>query len=128
MLDLLALLVFAGVALLIIGTIGAVLKLAFWLVLLPFRLAIGLIMLPVIAVGFLFKLALGALLLPVIGVVGVLAVVALGIAAVAAVIVPLLPLAVGMLVVWGLVKLLSRPAAAPPPPTTPAVVDLNSDS
>lgn len=121
--ELLALIVLAGLAIFVIGVVGALLKLVFWLVLLPFKLAIKLLMLPVIALGLFLKLALGVLLLPVIGIIGVLAIVTLGIAAVAAVLVPLLPLAVAVLAVWGLVKLLSRPSATAPPSAPPAVID-----
>jgi hypothetical protein len=83
----------------------------FWLVFLPLRLAAKLIMLPVIALGFLFKIIFGVLLLPVVAVGGIVALLGFGLVAVLGILVPLLPVVLAGLVVWGLVKLFSRPAA-----------------
>jgi len=98
---------------LILGLVGAVLKLVFWLVFLPLRLAAKLIVLPFIAVGFFFKLLFGVLLLPVILVGGLVALVGFGLAAIVGLLLPLLPLVLVGLAIWGFVKLVSRPAVAP---------------
>jgi hypothetical protein len=52
------------------------------------------------------------LLLPLFLVLGVVAIAGVGIVAVLGLLMPLLPLIVAGLVVWGLVKFFSRPAAA----------------
>jgi len=98
--------------LLVVGLVGGVLKLVFWLLFLPFRLALKLLALPFLALGLLLKLLFGVLLLPLFLVGGVLALAAFGIVAVVGLLVPVLPLIVAGLVVWGLVRLFSRPAAA----------------
>jgi hypothetical protein len=98
--------------LLVVGLVGGVLKLVFWLLFLPFRLALKLLALPFLALGLLLKLLFGVLLLPLFLVCGVLALAAFGIVAVVGLLVPVLPLIVAGLVVWGLVRLFSRPAAA----------------
>ena len=96
---------------LVIGLVGGLLKLVFWVLFLPFRLALKLLALPFLAIGLLLKLLVGVLLLPLFLVLGVLALVGFGIVAVIGLLVPVLPLVVAGLVVWGLVKLFSRPAA-----------------
>lgn len=88
----------------VFAMLAVILKLVFWVAFLPFRL-----------VGLVFKLALGVLLLPVLAVAGVILLVGVGIAAVAAIVVPLIPVALAVLVVWGLARILSRPAAVAPP-------------
>lgn len=88
----------------VFGMLAVMLRLVFWFAFLPFRL-----------VGAVFKLAFGILLLPVLALAGVLALVGLGIAAVVTVVLPLVPVALAVLVVWGLARMLSRPAAIAPP-------------
>jgi hypothetical protein len=78
---------------------------------LPFRLALKLLALPFLAFGLLLKLIFGVLLLPLFLVLGVLAIVGFGLVALLGLLLPILPLVVAGLVVWGLVKLFSRPAA-----------------
>ena len=112
MIELLALGTMLVFGLFVIGLIGGLLKLVFWLVFLPLRLAMKLIALPFIALGFLLKLLFGLFLLPVFLVLGVVALVGLGLVAVLGLLVPLLPVILAGLVVWGLVKLFSRPAVA----------------
>jgi hypothetical protein len=97
---------------LVIGLVGGLLKLVFWLLFLPFRLALKLLMLPVLALGLLLKVLFGVLLLPLFLVLGLLALLGVGLVAVLGVLVPVLPLILAGLLVWGLVKLFSRPAAA----------------
>jgi hypothetical protein len=96
----------------IVGLVGGLLKLAFWLLFLPFRIALKLLALPFILLGLVLKLAVGVLLLPVFLVLGAVAVVGVGLVAVLGLLLPVLPLIVAGLVVWGLVKLFSRPAVA----------------
>jgi hypothetical protein len=112
MLGLLALGTILLFGLMAIGIVGGLLKLVFWLVFLPFRLAIKLLALPFIALGLLLKLAVGVFLLPLFLVLGVVALVGVGLVAVLGLLVPILPLVLAGLVVWALVKLVSRPAAA----------------
>lgn len=82
-----------GAVLFVIKAVFLVLGLTFRLVLLPVKLVLGLVFLPILAVGGV--LALGGLLVA--GIVGV--------------VVPLLPLLLVGLVIWALVKALTRPAA-----------------
>jgi hypothetical protein len=112
MFELLALGTLLLFGLLVVGLVGGLLKLVFWLLFLPFRLALKLLALPFLALGLLLKLTVGVLLLPVFLVFGVLALVGFGLVAVLGLLVPLLPLIIAGLVVWGLVKFFSRPAAA----------------
>jgi hypothetical protein len=98
--------------LLVVGLIGGLLKLVFWLLFLPFRLALKLLALPFLALGLVLKVLFGVLLLPLFLALGVLAIAGIGIVAVLGLLVPLLPLIVAGLVVWALVKFFSRPAAA----------------
>ena len=98
--------------LLILGIVGGLLKLVFWLLFLPFRLALKLLALPFLALGLLLKLIVGVLLLPLILVFGLLALVGFGLVALLGLLVPVLPLVVAGLVVWGLAKAFSRPVAA----------------
>lgn len=94
--------------------IGLLLQAALWFVLLPFRL-LGWIL---VAPFLLLKVILGA----VFSILFVLPAVILGglavafVALVATVVVPLLPLALIALVIWTLLKVGTRPAAALPPP------------
>ncbi|MCX6551326.1 MAG: hypothetical protein NTY02_10050, partial [Acidobacteria bacterium] len=97
----------------LLGVVGAVLKLVFWLVLLPLRVAGKLVALPFIAFGLFVKMFVGVLLLPLVAVGGLVALVGLGLAAVFALLLPLLPLVIAGLLVWGLVKRFSRPAVVP---------------
>jgi hypothetical protein len=111
MLELLALGAFLLFGVLILGFVGAILKLVFWLVFLPLRLAAKLIALPFVLLGVFFKVLFGVMLLPIIAVVGTVALVGFGLVAVVGLLLPLLPLVLAGLLVWGLVKLFSRPAA-----------------
>jgi hypothetical protein len=111
MFELLALGTLILFGLLVVGVVGGVLKLVFWLLFLPFRLALKLLALPFLALGLLLKVLFGLLLLPLFLVLGVVAIVGFGLVAVLGLLVPILPLVVAGLVVWGLVKLFSRPAA-----------------
>ena len=112
MFELLALGMLLLFGLLVVGLVGGVLKLVFWALFLPFRLALKLLALPFLALGLLLKLLFGLLLLPLFLVLGVVAVAGFAFVAVLGLLVPILPLIVAGLVVWGLVKLFSRPAAA----------------
>ena len=109
MFELLALGTLLLFGLLVVGLVGGLLKLVFWLVFLPFRLALKLLALPFIALGVLLKVVFGVLLLPLFLVLGVLALAGFGIVAVLGLLVPILPLIVAGVVVWGLVKLLLTP-------------------
>lgn len=97
----------------ILGLVGVVLKLVFWLVFLPFRVAAKLIVLPFLALGVFFKVLFGVMLLPLFLGLGVVALVGFGLVAVVGLLLPLLPLVVAGLLVWALVKLFSRPAVMP---------------
>jgi hypothetical protein len=112
MFEVLALGMLLLVGLLVIGLVGGLIKLVFWLLFLPFRLALKLLALPFIALGLLLKVLVGALLLPLFLVLGVVALIGLGIVAVLGLLLPVLPLIVAGLFVWGLAKFFSRPAAA----------------
>ena len=81
----------------VLGMIGLVLKLVFFVVFLPFRI-----------LGGVLKLTLGLLLLPVIAIAGVVGIVGLGVAAIFALLLPLIPVALAVLAVWGLARLLAR--------------------
>ena len=98
MFELLAIGLILGSILLVVGVVGALIKLTFWLVFLPLRL-----------LGVFLKVALGLLFLPVLAVGGIIAILGLGLALLA----PLLPLAVLGLIIWGVVRLASRPAVMP---------------
>ena len=112
MFELLALGTLILFGLLIVGLVGGLLKLVFWLLFLPFRLALKLLALPFLALGLLLKLLFGVLLLPLFLVLGVIALAGFGVVALLGLLLPVLPLIVAGLVVWGLVKFFSRPAAA----------------
>lgn len=87
----------------VFGVLAVLLKIVFWFAFLPFRI-----------LGVVFKLAFAVVLLPVLAFAGVIALVGLGIAAVFAVVLPLLPVVLAVMIVWGLAKMLARPAVAPP--------------
>jgi hypothetical protein len=99
------------VGVLLVGLVGGLLKLVFWLLFLPFRVAFKLLALPFVLLGLLLKVIVGLVLLPVFLVVGVVVLAGLGLVAALGLLVPLLPVVFAGLVVWGLVKLFSRPAA-----------------
>ncbi len=98
MFELLAIGLVLGVVFLAIGMVGAMLHLVFWLFLLPLRIA-----------AVFVKVVLGVLLLPVLAVAAVVALLGVGVALLA----PLLPLLVIGVLIWGVVKLASRPAVLP---------------
>lgn len=99
------------IGLVIIGSalalIGLVVKALFWLILLPFRLILGLILLPLL----LLKFVVGGILLLAVGPIVVIAAVVGFIALVAALLAPLLPLAILVGLVWLVVRA-ARPAVA----------------
>lgn len=113
MFGLLALGAFLLCGVMLLGLIGGILKLVFFVVFLPLRILGKLIALPFLAVGFFLKLLFGVLLLPLLLVGALIGIVGLGIAAVVGLLVPLMPLLIAGLLVWGLVKLFSRPAVVP---------------
>lgn len=87
----------------IVTTVALVLKLAFWLVLLPFRVGFYLLFFPLWLVRSAFKLVGVAIVLPI-----VLLVAVIGIAV--AVLVPLLPVLVVGVLIWAVVRAFRRPA------------------
>jgi hypothetical protein len=99
-----ALALVAGIGLLVV----AVLKVVFWIVLFPIRLAFKLLFLPFLLIKWLFVGVFGLLLAPlalvavVVGVVGLLA----------ALVVPLLPILFVAFAIWVIVKLVASPASA----------------
>ena len=97
--------------LLVLGVIGGILKLVFGLLFLPLRLLGKLIALPFMAVGVFFKLLFGVMFLPLLFVGGLVVLAGLVVAAVVGLLVPLMPLLIVGVVVWGLVKVFSRPGA-----------------
>ena len=102
------LMVFAAVMLVCLVVGVAMIKLLFWLVLLPLRLVWFALTLPFLLLGLAFKLVVGVVLLPVF-----LFAAVVGAAAVAfALALPLLPLVVLAVFVWAIVKLAARPAVA----------------
>ena len=98
----------------LLGLVGGILKLVFWLLFLPLRLLGKLVALPFMAIGVFFKLMFGVMLLPLLAVGGVIALVFVVLTALVSLIVPLMPLLIAGVVVWGLVKVFSRPVAAVP--------------
>jgi len=113
MFGLLALGAFFLFGMMLLGLIGGILKLVFWAIFLPFRLVGHLVALPLVAAGAFFKLLFGVMLLPLL-LVGGLAVLVFGVlAALVGLLVPLMPLLIAGVVVWGLVKVFSRPAVMP---------------
>jgi len=110
MFGLLALGAFLLFGMMLLGLVGGILKLVFWLVFLPLRLLGKLIALPFLAIGFFFKLLFGVMFLPLLLVGGLIALVFVVLAALVGLIVPLMPLLIAGVVVWGLVKVFSRPA------------------
>lgn len=100
MFELLALGVLLVGGLFVIGLIGTILKLVFKLIFLPFLI-----------LGFVLKLALGLLLLPIVAVAGIVGVIGLVVAGLFAVVLPLLPIVLAGVLIVAFVKWLSRPAA-----------------
>lgn len=84
----------------VIGLVGGLLKLLLKLIFLPFLL-----------LGFVLKLAVGLMLLPVLIVAGAVGLIGVVFAGVFAVLLPLLPLVLAGAAVVALVKWLARPAA-----------------
>jgi hypothetical protein len=98
MVELLLLGVIAGSVFLVVGIVAAVVKLVFWLLVLPLRLLGGMLM-----------LAMGVLLLPVLAIGAALAVMGMGLA----LLVPLLPFVLVGLLIWGVAKRPTAMAVAP---------------
>lgn len=115
MFGLLALIGFLFFGMMLVGLVGGILKLAVSLLVLPFKLLGKLIALPFMAIGLFFKLLFGVMFLPVLVVGGVIAFVFVAISAIIGLLVPLMPLLIAGVVVWGAVKIFSRPAAVVPP-------------
>ena len=100
MIELLGFFAFVAVGVFLVGAVAVgfvMLKLVAWLLFLPFLLLKGL-----------FGVLIGFVLLPIAVIGGVIAAVAI----VAAVILPLVPLLILGLLVWAVVALVARPAAA----------------
>jgi hypothetical protein len=97
----------------LVGLIGGILKLVFWVIFLPFRLLGSLVALPFMAAGAFFKVLFGVMFLPLLLVGGMVVLVFGVLAAVVSLLVPLMPLLIVGVVVWGLVKAFSRPAVMP---------------
>ncbi|HNV03637.1 MAG TPA: hypothetical protein PLE61_06900 [Vicinamibacterales bacterium] len=85
----------------VLGLVGGLLKLLFWLLVLPFRL-----------LGLVLKLLFGLLLLPLFLALAVVGAAGFGLLALLGLLLPFLPLLVLGLAVWGLAKLIARPAVA----------------
>lgn len=90
-----------------LAVIGAILKFLFWLVLLPFRLVVYLLVLPFLLLKFLIGGVLLVVLGPVIVIGAVLAFIAFALALLA----PLLPLLALAALIWFIVRV-TRPAVA----------------
>jgi len=101
MIEALALGTMALFGLLVIGLVGGLLKLVFWVILLPLRL-----------VGLFLKLLVGLLLLPVVLVAVVVGALGFGLIALLGLLLPLLPIILLGLGVRAIVKVVSRPAVA----------------
>lgn len=113
MFGLLALGAFLLFGMMLLGLIGGILKLVFWVLFLPLRLLGQLIALPFLAAGVFLKLLFGVMLLPLLLVGGLVVLVFGVLAALVGLLVPLMPLLIAGVVVWGLVKVFSRPAVMP---------------
>jgi hypothetical protein len=100
MIELVALSVLAVIAFVVVMAGLALLKVVLWVVLLPIRLVLGLLLLPLL---FLKAIA-GGIVMLVVGPLVALALVGAALAMAAALIVPLLPLLVVAFVVWLLVR------------------------
>jgi hypothetical protein len=83
-------------------------KAVLWLVLLPFRLLFWTLALPLLLVKLVIGIVGGVLLFALLAVGSVLALVGFFVA----ILIPLLPLALMFFVIWALVRLMKRPAAA----------------
>src|SRR5438034_11692034 len=81
-----------------------------WLLTLPFKLVLGLFLLPFLILRIVLKVLVAIVLLPIVLVVGFLFVVLGGLALVFAVLAPLVPFILLALLVAAIVKLASRPA------------------
>ncbi|MBY0496587.1 MAG: hypothetical protein K2Y23_20470 [Cyanobacteria bacterium] len=93
----------------ILGIVFLVLKLAFWAVLLPFRLLTKLIWVPIGLAAGGVGLAAGAAIIPIALVIGLVVAVLAAIAAVLALLIPAIPFLLLGLAVWAVLR--RRPAA-----------------
>lgn len=109
--EVLALLALVGVGFLVAGVgfaILALLKLVFWIVFLPIRLAFRLLTLPFLLIKWTIGGLFGLLLIPL----ALLAGLALVVALISALVVPLLPFLFVAFAIWAVAKLVMRPAVA----------------
>ena len=88
-----------------------VLRMAFWMVLLPLRMLFGLLFVPFWIAKTVLKVAFGVLLLPLMLIVGGVLAVAAFLAALVAVVTPLVPLLILGLLIWVVARSFRRPAA-----------------
>lgn len=86
-------------------------KTVFFVVTLPFRIAFAVLFFPIWLAKTIAKLALGVVMVPILLVVGVIAAILAVMAAIAAIVAPLMPLLIVGLLVWALFRLM-RPAVA----------------
>ena len=86
-------------------------KTIFFLVTLPFRILFAVLFFPLWLAKTIAKLALGVVLVPLLLIGGLIAAVLAALAAIAAILAPLLPLLIVALLVWALFRLM-RPAVA----------------
>ena len=86
-------------------------KTVFFVITLPFRIAFAVLFFPIWLAKTIGKLALGVVMVPILMVVGVVVAILAVLAAIAAIIAPLMPLLIVGLLVWALFRLM-RPAAA----------------
>lgn len=92
-----------------------VVKVLFFVITLPFRIAFGVLFFPFWIAKTILKFAIGVVMVPVILVVGIVLAVLAALAALGAIIAPLLPLLIVGLLAWAVVRSF-RPAVTSPVP------------
>jgi hypothetical protein len=109
----LASIIFLALIVAAVVSVGAlILRIAFWAILLPFRILFGLLFVPFWIAKTVLKLAVGAILLPVFLIGGILFAVVAAIAAIVAIITPLLPFALVAFLLWIVFRSFARPITA----------------
>jgi hypothetical protein len=109
----LASLIFLALIVAAVVAVGAlILRVAFWAILLPFKIVFGLLFLPFWIGKTLLRLAFGVVLVPVLLVGGILVAFVAAIAAIVAIITPLLPFAIVAFLIWMVFRSFGRPVAA----------------
>ena len=109
----LASLIFLALIVAAVVSVGVlIVRIAFWAILLPFKIVFGLLFLPFWIGKTLLRVALGAVLVPVFLVGGILLALVAAIAAIVAIITPLLPLAIVAFLIWMVFRSFGRPVAA----------------